>query len=194
MTDFVFVKFGKQIPINHIPVDFIAAKFNDLSRDKRSYVGLVIVGFRRFWRFTGWLISNRLGMIFELKLSGVNGFSNMFFNIFNAGILDEAIHNLKSFAEIALSGNKDFDGIAVKIVAIISELFFPKVNGVVDMLTPEFGNSGIFFGFFFKFGKFVKEKGQVGASLCLIMLELFNIVLENVDLTNSFDTLFGEMA
>ena len=150
MTEFVFVKFGKQIPVNHVPVDVIAAQFNDLSGDKRSYVGLLIVGFRRFGRFPRRLSSDRFGMVIELELGRANSVGNMFFNILNASIFYKVMHNLKSFVEIATSGNKNLDDIAVEIVAIISELFFPKVNGVVDMLTPKFGNSGIFFSIFFK--------------------------------------------
>ena len=119
MTDFVFVEFRKQVPVEHIPIDVIAAEFNDLSRNKRSFVRLLIVGFRRFGRIPGRLTSNGLGMIFELELGRENGFSDMFFNIFNAGILDEAMHNLKSFIEIALSSNKNLDGIAIEIVAIL---------------------------------------------------------------------------
>ena len=90
-------------------------------------------------------------MVFELEFGRANGFGNMFFNILNADIFDKAMHNLKSFVEVAMSGNKNFDGIAVKIVAIVSELFLSEVNGVVDMLTPKFGNSGIFFSIFFQF-------------------------------------------
>lgn len=80
-------------------------------------------------------------------MSGKDDIFNVFLNIFNAGFFDMIAHNFFSFIKVKMSSDKNFDGRAINVVAVIGESFFPKVDGVVDVFTPAFGNVGIWCGF-----------------------------------------------